>query len=132
MRHLTVDSTPSDLPSGIVVLWFAVLGANLDVAVLAEVNHQDEQNPEFLQSFLYKTEPKKLSYHRSDIKPGEADADPFLPGHELRLSVVRLGDGEDGEREDDEQRDPRHDGVEREFGPLEILVKLSRLSNSDE
>ena len=38
----------ADLPSGIVVLRFAVLGSNLDVAVLAEVNDQDEQDPEFL------------------------------------------------------------------------------------
>ena len=47
----------SDLPSGIVVLRFAVLGSNLDVAVLTEVDGQHEQDPEFLQSSLYKTKP---------------------------------------------------------------------------
>ena len=52
---------PSDLPSGIVVLRFAVLGTNLDVAVLGEVNDQDEQDPEFLQSSLYKTEIMRAS-----------------------------------------------------------------------
>ena len=66
------------------------------------------------------------AYHGSNVKPGEADADPFLPGNKLRLGVVRLGDGEHGEREDDQERDPRHDGVERELRPLEILIKLWR------
>ena len=34
------------------------------------------------------------AYHGSNVKPGEANADPFLPGNKLRLGVVRLGDGE--------------------------------------
>ena len=66
------------------------------------------------------------AYHGSNVKPGEADPNPFLPGHKLRLGVVWLGDGEHGEGEDDQQGYPRHDGVERELSPLEILVKLFR------
>ena len=39
-------------PSGVIVLGSAVLRPYLDVTVLAEVNHQHEQNPKFLGESL--------------------------------------------------------------------------------
>ena len=56
LRHAEEENSSADTageqhtePGGVIVLRLAVFGSYLDVTVLAEVNHQHEKNPEFLE-----------------------------------------------------------------------------------